>query len=216
MNPIDIVLIVAGILVIIISCVLVDRSQTAQKQMLGKSIASIEETLTQEDRKQLLKQVEALLAQVQEEAILRTDHALSKLSNEKIMAVSDFSDQLLEKIRQNHEEVVFLYNMLNDKEKELKSIVSEHLKTTAEAKPQLSEKEAVQTQAAGGGQGEKAPAAVVQELQELSQTEGMVSNNNTQILELYSRGKSIVEISRILDLGQGEVKLVIDLFKGKK
>jgi DNA-binding NarL/FixJ family response regulator len=41
-------------------------------------------------------------------------------------------------------------------------------------------------------------------------------NNNQQILELYSQGKSVLEISKLLDLGQGEVKLVIDLFKGKK
>jgi DNA-binding NarL/FixJ family response regulator len=42
------------------------------------------------------------------------------------------------------------------------------------------------------------------------------SNNNSQILALYSQGKSIMEISKLLSLGQGEVKLVIDLFKGKK
>jgi len=40
--------------------------------------------------------------------------------------------------------------------------------------------------------------------------------SNQQILDLYSQGKSVLEISRMLDLGQGEVKLVIDLFKGKK
>jgi hypothetical protein len=44
----------------------------------------------------------------------------------------------------------------------------------------------------------------------------MNTNNNTQILALYSQGRSVMEISKLLDLGQGEVKLVIDLFKGKK
>jgi DNA-binding NarL/FixJ family response regulator len=45
---------------------------------------------------------------------------------------------------------------------------------------------------------------------------GLSSNNNSQILSLYSQGKTIIEISKLLGLGQGEVKLVIDLFKGKK
>ena len=33
-----------------------------------------------------------------------------------------------------------------------------------------------------------------------------------KILELYKSGKSIREISRELGMGQGEVKLVIDLY----
>ena len=39
-------------------------------------------------------------------------------------------------------------------------------------------------------------------------------NNNERILELASKGKSNVEIAKELGLGIGEVKLVIDLFKG--
>jgi DNA-binding NarL/FixJ family response regulator len=42
------------------------------------------------------------------------------------------------------------------------------------------------------------------------------SINNSEILSLYNQGKSVIEISKLLGLGQGEVKLVIDLFKGKK
>ena len=41
-------------------------------------------------------------------------------------------------------------------------------------------------------------------------------NNNDKILELNSKGKSNVEIAKELGLGIGEVKLVIDLFRGGK
>ena len=44
--------------------------------------------------------------------------------------------------------------------------------------------------------------------------ETVEGNQNEQILKLYEAGKSILEISRELGLGQGEVKLVIDLFQG--
>ncbi|MFW5632516.1 MAG: DUF6115 domain-containing protein [Acetivibrio ethanolgignens] len=44
--------------------------------------------------------------------------------------------------------------------------------------------------------------------------ERVEGNQNEQILRLYEAGKSILEISRELGLGQGEVKLVIDLFQG--
>ncbi|HCA70796.1 MAG TPA: hypothetical protein DEP17_10620, partial [Lachnospiraceae bacterium] len=51
---------------------------------------------------------------------------------------------------------------------------------------------------------------------ETDTAENKTANNNKKILSLYSEGRSIVEISKLLDLGQGEVKLVIDLFYGKK
>ncbi|EFF67966.1 DUF6115 domain-containing protein [Eshraghiella crossota] len=41
-------------------------------------------------------------------------------------------------------------------------------------------------------------------------------NNNEKILQLSKEGKSNVEIAKELGLGIGEVKLVIDLFKGGK
>ncbi|MNC69317.1 hypothetical protein D3C75_1199940 [compost metagenome] len=39
------------------------------------------------------------------------------------------------------------------------------------------------------------------------------SNSNQKILELFSQGFSIVDISKALEIGQGEVKLVVDLYK---
>lgn len=42
----------------------------------------------------------------------------------------------------------------------------------------------------------------------------MEGNQNEKILKLSEEGKSVLEISKELGLGQGEVKLVIDLFQG--
>ncbi len=234
MSPIEITLIITGIIVIIVSCTLVDRSQKLQKQIIGKSISSMEEALTEDDRKYLMEQVRGLMSQVQEEAIYHTDDTLSKLSNEKIMAVNEFSEQIVEKIKRNHEEVVFLYNMLNDKEKEIKATVREidaskvkiqgmvgsgaeedRLQSAREAKIQAAERVLNEAQAAQSDR-IKNTAAPVQASKESGAMREVGSNNNAQILELYSQGKSVMEISKLLDLGQGEVKLVIDLFKGKK
>ena len=60
---------------------------------------------------------------------------------------------------------------------------------------------------------ENRPTEITQELPTLN---SLSSNYNTQILTLYSQGRTVMEISKLLGLGQGEVKLVIDLFKGKK
>lgn len=233
MSPLEIVLIIIGIIVIAISCRLVDHSQ--KNQMIGKSLSSIEGSITEDDKKQLMKKMNELVSEVTEETIVRTDDALSKLSNEKIMAVHEFSDQVMEKIKRNHEEVVFLYNMLNDKEKELKAAVREidsskkkvqdimdsktendRLQAAKNVKTQASLKAVNQSQTTLKDKPVKPDNRPVEMAQEVVTINGLSSNNNTQILALYTQGRSVVEISKLLGLGQGEVKLVIDLFKGKK
>ena len=48
---------------------------------------------------------------------------LERVTNEKIMAVNEYSDTVLEEINKNHKEVLFLYDMLNDKHDNLKNTV---------------------------------------------------------------------------------------------
>ncbi|HWT76158.1 MAG TPA: DUF6115 domain-containing protein [Mobilitalea sp.] len=229
MNPLEIVLIILGIVIIIISCMLVDNSKNSSAVTLPRSFA-IEQGFSEDDVKQMKDKMNELMSEISEETVVRTDDSLSKISNEKIIAVSEFSDQVLEKIKRNHEEVVFLYNMLNDKEKELKSAVKEidsskkkvqdiieskkEIEKTQTAKKTAAEKNApTQAQSLMPAKEEKQPK---DEVAEAIQINSLNSNNNTQILSLYSQGKSVVEISKLLGLGQGEVKLVIELFRGKK
>ena len=40
-------------------------------------------------------------------------------------------------------------------------------------------------------------------------------NHNTEIIHLYKKGYSVLEISKMLSLGQGEVKFVIDLYENR-
>ena len=41
-------------------------------------------------------------------------------------------------------------------------------------------------------------------------------NVNDQVLKLYKQGKSVVEISKELNVGQGEVKLTLALYGGNR
>ena len=45
---------------------------------------------------------------------------MSEIANDKMLAINDMSGQLMEKIEQNHKEVIFLYDMLNEKSDYLK------------------------------------------------------------------------------------------------
>ena len=43
----------------------------------------------------------------------QVERALEKETNEKIMAISEYSDTVMENMNKTHNEIMFLYNMLN-------------------------------------------------------------------------------------------------------
>lgn len=51
--------------------------------------------------------------------------ALEKETNSKIMAISEYSDSVIEEMNKTHNEIMFLYSMLNDKHGELTGMVSD-------------------------------------------------------------------------------------------
>lgn len=80
----------------------------------------------------------------------RMERAMERVSNEKIIAINEYSDTVLEEIKKNHDEVVFLYDMLNNKQSQIKNTAAELSQLTRSAKEATAEanaKEAVETNA---------------------------------------------------------------------
>lgn len=249
-----------------------------------------------------------------------TDEKLGQLSNEKIMGISEFSDQVMEKLDKNHEEVVFLYDMMNEKQEEVKELVrqidsmkAELHNEAAQEYQQMKEQEKqidemkkslemdllqlekkqgtlhqemdqwkqsewdlsrlLEEESTGlGDSGEafereldefqkllsedfagmeekdvteeaeentivspasldtsvydaeiarieeaetKANEESLELLQQDETLEEEMSNHNEEIISLYKKGRSVLDISKMLSMGQGEVKFVIDLYKAR-
>lgn len=247
------------------------------------------------------------------------DDKMSQLSNEKIMGMSEYSDQVIDKIEKNHGEVVFLYDMMNAKQEEVQQLIKkidemkadihdeaagefqklkEQEKILEEIRKEIEldfleyqsqkqeiqeEWEALERQAmeqetpdhseiseeqpeklesssADSGMSEEGsgadlkrePAndsdsedasidtsifdaeiarieeeetkALLEEeqgeekeafgYQPLSKQDKPV-NHNDEIITLYKKGRSVMDISKMLALGQGEVKFVIDLYNAR-
>lgn len=104
-------MIVIGLAAVIISFRISDKkvSNTAEVDM--------------EANMQKFDEVKEELSQKAESILESTDDKLSTLSNEKIMGMNEYSDQVMDKIEKNHAEVVFLYDMLNEKQEEVKQLV---------------------------------------------------------------------------------------------
>lgn len=200
MDLLEIVMLIIGVAVIIISSIIVNRKP---KEGDNNDDSDVQEKLAL-----IREQYKESLTATSDEVITNAEDYLSRLSNEKIMAVSEFSDQILDKINHNHEEVVFLYNMLNNKERELKEFAKELDNSKDVAKESKSSKRVnVQAQVMDND-------GISSVDKDINQNKSL-SINNKEILKLYSEGLSIMDISRQLGIGQGEVKLIIDLYKDK-
>lgn len=69
-----------------------------------------------------------------ENSMENVDRGLEKETNEKIMAISEYSDTVLEAINKSHNEIMFLYSMLNDKHEELTGMVSDVQRLSADVR----------------------------------------------------------------------------------
>ncbi|MCR5509586.1 hypothetical protein SAMN02910292_02386 [Lachnospiraceae bacterium XBB2008] len=227
--------------------------------------------------------IDGIVDETVQYAIEKAERGMDRLSDEKMIAVSEYSDSVLEQIGKNHEEVVFLYDMLNDKHENLKETVAEATRTANEVDEKVKAAEEnlapivekiENTIEAASHIPEAPPAAVAEEpepapVRQRSKPVPIVKNetilpvmvpddnenedpnddyledewedfddtdddnepegpelsfssrspgsrnSNDRILELHKEGKSNMAIAKELGLGIGEVKLVIDLFKGQ-
>lgn len=128
----EIILLAAGTVIFILSFFIPERKAEVSGQ--SRELAK-EEVAALVGRE--MENVRGHLDDVVDEAISyameKTERSLERLSNEKIMAVNEYSDTVLAEIHKNHEEAMFLYDMLNSKHANLKDTVSVVNKTVKKA-----------------------------------------------------------------------------------
>lgn len=189
--------------------------------------------LVEEEMNNVRSKMQDKMEETSEDAIEKAERALERLTNEKIMAVNEYSDTVLQEIHKNHEEAMFLYDMLNSKHANIKDTVSKMDKAVKAAENKTLENKTAENKAAAEKTATDKTAGTVAEKKtaDASQTETLIQpenspeigfmgetvqegqNNNEKILEMHKQGKSTVAIAKELGLGVGEVKLVIDLYK---
>ncbi len=132
MDIMEIVLLAAGGVIFILSFFIPSKKGESSGETKGLVKEEIKAMVSDE-----LAAVRGHVDEVVEEAVTysieKTERSLERLSNEKIMAVNEYSDTVLAEIHKNHEEVMFLYDMLNNKHTSLKNMVSEVNRTVKEA-----------------------------------------------------------------------------------
>ena len=166
----------------------------------------------------------------------KVDRSLEKVTNDKIMAISEYSDTVIESMNKTHNEIMFLYSMLNDKHTELTGMAADLQRLAADVRsleekapltaPQAAPERAaavsavsavtpvpVETADTTGRDTGAAPAEQKEEMPETEETkqEGL----HAEILKLKKLGMTEVQIAKKLGIGIGEVRLVNGLYRGE-
>jgi len=227
----EIILFILGFAFIILSF-FIGNTEKEQTEVKSASFTFPEEDLAAAEQR-----ISDEIGLASQNAITDTENKLSTMSNETIMFVDDFARQTMERIQHNHDEVVFMYNMLQTKEDELKlterNIVFENERLSQQKAelenmlvPKLSEESGIEMarrkssadkadkeEKKRSNRSESAAPIIEAPIVDSSEFADEEEENKTQkILELYHQKKSVLDISKQLGLGQGEVKLVIDLY----
>ncbi|HAI91223.1 MAG TPA: hypothetical protein DCM21_01540 [Butyrivibrio sp.] len=277
MTGLEIALLTIGLIVIVASFVFSSKSD-------GDTMHNVKDVaFTDKQKEDIKKQIMDILDEQTENVKEQTEISLDKLSNQKMLEMNEYSDTILQEINRNHNEVMFLYDMLNEKKKEINNTVRDMnvTKKEIEKSKTVPKKQTVidsikdMSEDTGGFMAseellkeeqkdvdtrkkdilnqldavveavsddvsadleavEKKPKkrtstgrTAAKRMKETVKKETLrednrdpkafeTGNNNEKILQLSKEGKSNVEIAKELGLGIGEVKLVIDLFKGGK
>lgn len=240
------------IALLVIGCVLMVGSFFVSEKLSGAEISRIA-ALSDEEVKKIIRkamnsaenQIDMVVENKVEEVADKVEIALERESNMKIMAINEYSDTVIDSMNKTHDEIMFLYSMLNDKHKDMTSMTGDlqrlaaNIRNLQEDSPKFSPsvstnqnlssnsnpsrlfKAAKGMTAASDDYLAMAAAAkeeydtAVSEKEEKTEFLDDTVNHNDMILKLHKEGLSKVEIARRLDLGVGEVSLVIGLYKGE-
>lgn len=240
MTVIEIILLIVGMLFILVSFWVTEKLSPGEVEHISELSKEEMGVILERELQTSRERVEELVDATIDASKERTERALEKQTNEKIMAINEFSDTVIEKMNKTHNEIMFLYSMLNDKHTELTNFSSgltqqmnqmkEQSEQAADYLNQIKQQNMVKAEEAPAAviqaqepDAEKDASETVQEMEEPPEDqeaetpaeEADEQNVREKIFALYQEGKDSVSIARKLGMGVGEVRLILGLYKGE-
>lgn len=242
------------IFLLLIGCIFMIGSFFLSEKLSASELDKVAELSENELRNIINREIENAKKKMDEviqvkmtETAELTEHAMEKESYEQMVQIHDYSESVMESMKKTHDEIMFLYSMLNDKHTEMTSMVGDlqrlaasirNLKNTmtqsdaekesktitrtenrravprSEASYQRTEPAYQRTEPAYQKAERSYMSPNAAEIAEIQKKKEKLSNE--MILRLYEQGMSKVDIAKKLGRGLGEVKLVLELYKGEE
>lgn len=119
-----IIMMIVGLILIIVSF-FVAESITSKEESYNVDLMTIDESYEFSDRELRIikRKIEDVIAGHAKEILYETNDSLASMANEKTLALGDYAVAVCEEIEKQHKEVMFLYSMLDDKQKEIMNTV---------------------------------------------------------------------------------------------
>ena len=136
MGILEIILIIIGIIVFAASFLIPEKYAVKDEGNLKEQERKIKLFL-QRELQNIRKGIEEKVDESMVSSSEKTERYMERITNEKIMAIQEYSDTVLEQIHKNHEEAVFLYDMLNSKHDQIKYTAGEISSSVDKAKEKL-------------------------------------------------------------------------------
>lgn len=182
MGATEIVLLVLGIIVFVLSFVIPAKREKLSKESLKDAKEEIQK-MVDEAVKEANSNIEDNVTEISDYNVEKAERAMERLCNEKIMAINEYSSTVLESIDKNHQEVMFLYDMLNEKHNVLKETAVEVDKTVKEAK-QTAQDVAVEIQEVKVTKPKRTKKATVEMVTIDTDTSPVQEENDLQMISL--------------------------------
>ncbi len=136
MTLLEILLLITGIACLVAGFFIPEKNKPKSASEEKKETEHIKELI----EKEVDKYKDTVRSSLEDEVSQYMDKAergLERISNDKIMAVTEYGDTVLKDINKNHEEAVFLYNMLNEKHDDILKSQAKIESTSKEVKDTL-------------------------------------------------------------------------------
>ncbi len=203
MGTVEIVLLVIGIICVIIGIILGITDNDNNKDT-DSSVSSYDAA---SQVSQVSQTIDNIIEQKMQDMEDKTEARLDKISNTKILEMNEYADGVLKEINRNHNEVMFMYDMLNEKDKEIKTTVKD-VNATRMNKSSYSYKDRKMQDNVKNN----IKNTVKPDINDFILEDTL--SRNEKITKLYENGYSDVDIAKRLKIGVGEVRLIINLNSG--
>ena len=139
MTIIEIILLIAGMILILASFWVTEKLSPDELKHISELSKEEMGVMLEHELEKSKERVVEIVENTIDDSKERTERSLEKQTNEKIMAINEYSDTVIEKMNKTHNEIMFLYSMLNDKHTELTDFTSGLTQQLSDLKAQAEE-----------------------------------------------------------------------------
>ncbi len=200
MGATEIVLLVLGSIAFVLSFVIPAKKEKVSKESLQDAKEEIKK-IVDEAVKEANSNIEDNVKEISDYNVEKAERAMERLCNEKIMAINEYSSTVLESIDKNHQEVMFLYDMLNEKHNVIRETAASVDKAAKEVKQTAQDVVVEMKEVQEEKQGEIQLISLNKFVPEIDETRAAVAVNNVEaVTEIGNDDKASEDVVKQLDV----------------